>query len=57
MLPESVAAPVEPGQKAGVLEYTLNGSPLGQVDIVTDGTVREAGYMDYLKKLINAWQL
>lgn len=57
VLPESVAAPVEPGQKAGVLEYTLNGSPLGQVDIVTDGTVREAGYMDYLKKLINAWQL
>lgn len=57
VLPESMEAPIEPGQKAGMLEYTLNGDSLGQVDIITDGAVREAGYMDYLKKLIHAWQL
>lgn len=57
VLPESMEAPIKPGQKAGMLEYTLNGDSLGQVDIITDGAVREAGYMDYLKKLIHAWQL
>lgn len=57
VLPESMTAPIEPGQKAGVLEYTLNGASLGQVEIVTEGAVRKAGYMDYLKKLLHAWQL
>ena len=57
VLPESMEAPIKLGQKAGMLEYTLNGDSLGQVDIITDGAVREAGYMDYLKKLIHAWQL
>lgn len=57
ILPESMTAPIEPGQKAGLLEYTLGGTVLGQVDVVTDGAVREAGYMDYLKKLIHGWLL
>ena len=50
-----IEAPIEPGMKAGVLKYSLNGNPLGEVPILTDGTVREAGFKDYLKKLLNAW--
>ena len=55
MLPETVEAPVEPDQRIGVLRYQLNGTTLGEVDILTDGGVREAGYADYLKKLEKAW--
>ena len=54
-LEEMIEAPIEPGMKAGVLKYSLNGNPLGEVPILTDGTVREAGFKDYLKKLLNAW--
>lgn len=57
ILEEAMPAPVEPGQKAGVLEYALGGKKLGEVNVVTAGSVREAGYMDYLKKLIAAWQM
>lgn len=57
VLRESVPAPVEPGQKAGVLEYTLNGKKLGEVNVLTNGSIREAGYTDYLKKLLRAWRL
>lgn len=55
MLPESIEAPVEPGQKAGVLRYELAGKVLGEVEIITDGNVKKAGYKDYLKKLKQAW--
>ena len=57
VLLESVPAPVEPGQKAGVLEYSLGGKKLGEVNVLTNGSIREAGYMDYLKKLVGAWKL
>lgn len=55
LLPEQLQAPVEPGAKAGVLQYVLNGKTLGEVPIITDGAVQKAGYRDYLKKLQRAW--
>lgn len=51
VLDEMVEAPVEPGMQVGVLRYTLNGKELGDIRVLTDGAVREAGYKDYLKKL------
>lgn len=57
VLAESMPAPIEPGQKAGVLEYSLGGKKLGEINVFTNGSVREAGYMDYLKKLFGAWKL
>ncbi|RGY96358.1 D-alanyl-D-alanine carboxypeptidase family protein [Clostridium sp. AM58-1XD] len=48
---EKMQAPVEPGQKAGTLQYILNGNVLGEVEIITDGTVKKAGIFDYLKKM------
>ena len=41
VLEESIPAPVEPGQKAGVLEYTLGGKKLGEVNVLTNGSIRE----------------
>lgn len=55
VLEEMLEAPIEPGMRAGALKYTLNGTALGEVPIITDGTIREAGFKDYLKKLLNAW--
>jgi D-alanyl-D-alanine carboxypeptidase (penicillin-binding protein 5/6) len=57
VLEEAMEAPVEPGQKVGVLEYTLGGRKLGGIDVLTDGSVKKAGYPDYLKKLVNAWKV
>lgn len=50
-LPESLPAPVEAGKPAGSLVYSLGGKKLGEVQIVTDGAVREAGFADYFRRL------
>lgn len=55
MIPESMEAPIEPGMQAGVLRYELNGKVLGEVEIRTDGTVKKAGFSDYLKKAVQGW--
>ena len=55
VLEEFLTAPVEQGQPAGFLTYTLNGRTLGQVPIVTAGNVEEAGYLDYLKDTAFRW--
>ena len=57
VLSESLPAPVEPVQKAGVLEYLLNGEKIGEMDVVTAEAVREAQYGDYLKWMIKIWRL
>jgi D-alanyl-D-alanine carboxypeptidase (penicillin-binding protein 5/6) len=56
-LPETIEAPVIPDTKAGVLRYELNGKALGELDILTDGAVKKAGYLDYLRKLRQSWLL
>ncbi len=55
VLPENLEAPVETGQQAGVLEYWLNGAKLGEIPVLTAGSVRKAGYLDYLKKFFMAY--
>ena len=57
MVPDSMEAPVEPGEKAGVLRYELNGKVLGEVEIFTDGSVEKAGILDYLKKVGKGWMM
>ena len=51
VLEERLEAPVETGQKAGVLRYRLGTVVLGEIPVVTAGTVEEAGYQDYFYKL------
>ncbi len=55
VLPESAAAPVKEGQPVGTLEYWLGETKLGEIPILADETILEAGYLDYLKKLAGAW--
>ena len=51
----SISAPVEEGQNAGVLVYTLGGEKIGEVPILTAQEVREAGFIDYFKRLWRAF--
>lgn len=55
VLSPSLSAPVELGQKAGVLEYWLNGEKLGELSVLTTGSVEAASYKDYFKKMLKAW--
>ncbi len=50
-LPETVQAPVDAGEKAGEVVYSLNGTTIGSVDILFDESVTEAKYKDYLYKV------
>ena len=53
-LPESLQAPVEEGQTAGAVEYYLGGEKLGEVLVVTAGSVKEAKFGDYMRKMAGA---
>lgn len=54
---EDLKAPIESGQQIGTLSYVLNGQKLGDVPIVASESVREARYIDYLKKAAEGWLL
>ena len=56
-LDEYAEAPVEPGQKVGTLKYQLGSKVLGEVDIITDGAVKKAGFKDYWKNVWRAWMI
>ena len=53
----SMKAPVEEDQPAGSLVYTLGGKKIGEVPVLTAGTVKQAKFFDYFKRLINAFGL
>ncbi|GLB30432.1 D-alanyl-D-alanine carboxypeptidase DacF [Lacrimispora amygdalina] len=53
----SITAPVEDGQSAGSLIYTLGGKKIGEVPVLTAGAVREAKFGDYLKRLLHVFSL
>lgn len=57
VLKESIQAPVSPGQDAGSLQYRLNGKVLGEVPVLTDKEIEEAGFMDYFKTLWKEWMV
>ncbi|MDD3251817.1 MAG: D-alanyl-D-alanine carboxypeptidase [Lachnospiraceae bacterium] len=55
MIPETLEAPVEQGQKVGVLRYELGGAVLGEVTILAGESVEKAGYRDYLTWIWKQW--
>lgn len=57
LLEENLEAPVESGQKAGTLKYLLDGNVLGEVEILTDGAVEQAGFWEHIKKAAETFLL
>lgn len=55
VLEPSLPAPVEAGQAAGTLEYQLNGVKIGQIRVLAAKDIRQATYLDYLKKMLRSW--
>lgn len=51
-LPELVQAPIEKGSKVGEVVYSLNGTVLGSVDILSAESVKKAEYKDYLYRIL-----
>lgn len=43
-LPQSVAAPVESGQRLGTVTYTLNGEILGTIDLIAEKEIPKASF-------------
>lgn len=57
VLKEFLSAPVQAGDEAGELEYSLNGTMLGTVKVFAAEAVEKAGFFDYWKKLVKHWRL
>ena len=53
-LADTVTAPVQEGETAGYLVYTLDGKEIGRSDLVFDESVEKAGYGFCVKK---AWEV
>ena len=54
---EENMAPIEEGQVAGEVVYSLNGEWIGSVPLVYEESVDEANYLHYLKKMIDSYLL
>jgi D-alanyl-D-alanine carboxypeptidase (penicillin-binding protein 5/6) len=52
ILPEEVTAPVNQGEQAGKAVYRLNGMEIGTVPILYGESVEEAGFKDYVVKIL-----
>lgn len=50
-MPEEVSAPFQKGEVAGKAVYYLDGKEIGQVKILYQKSVEQAGYADYLRKV------
>lgn len=55
-LEEMPEAPIVQGDVLGYLVYKLNGEEIGRVTIIAEEDVRQAGYLDYLKRAWGAMQ-
>ncbi|MBQ7862842.1 MAG: D-alanyl-D-alanine carboxypeptidase [Lachnospiraceae bacterium] len=50
---ESVTAPVEKGEELGAIIYSINGKEIGRIALVAESEIKEATYLDYLKKILS----
>lgn len=56
-LPESVKAPIEAGEVAGVARYLIGGTEIGSMPIVYSENVARAEFVDYFKKVLSFYLL
>jgi D-alanyl-D-alanine carboxypeptidase (penicillin-binding protein 5/6) len=53
-LPEAVEAPVEQGTEVGRMIYSLNGKEIGYTEILAGASVAQAGYGDYMHRMLRS---
>lgn len=44
---DNLQAPIQKSQKVGTVEYSINGTTIGEVFILADESMEKAGFMDY----------
>ena len=49
---ENLTAPIAKGDVVGELIYSINGTEIGRISILSGSDVRKANYLDYLKKAL-----
>ncbi len=54
---ETVEAPLEEGEQVGALIYTLGEKELGRMPVVTAEAVEAAGYLDWVGRMWEYWEL
>ncbi len=52
---QPLKAPIEKGQKIGVLTVKNNGKKIGEINIIAGETVEGAGVLDYFSKIFDNW--
>ncbi|MBQ8633761.1 MAG: D-alanyl-D-alanine carboxypeptidase, partial [Lachnospiraceae bacterium] len=50
---DSVTAPVEQGEELGAIIYSINGKEIGRIALVAEKEMKEATYLDYLKRILS----
>lgn len=54
-IPDSIPAPISQGEKIGEINYFLDGTQIGSVDIVSDKTVRKISFVNISSHLLKRW--
>lgn len=54
-IPDNITAPVSQGEKIGEINYFLDGNLIGNVDIVSDKSVKKIGFISMSSYLIKQW--
>lgn len=55
-LKKTMDAPVKKGNIVGRIVYELDGKEIGKIDVVATENVKKAGFIDYLKKVLNQFR-
>ena len=50
---EKISAPISKEEELGTIIYSLNGKEIGRIALVAEREIKEATYLDYLKKILS----
>lgn len=54
-VPDNISAPISQGEKIGEINYFLDGTQIGSVDIVSDKTIRKISFANISSHLLKRW--
>ena len=50
---DNIEAPIYVGDTIGMLVYEYDEAPIGSIDITATEDIKKAGYIDYIRQLMN----
>ena len=50
-----ICAPINKGDVIGTIEYSYNGTKIGQVNLISETEALKAGFIDYYKNIITSY--